>query len=177
MAQYPVITAGARITADLLSSMIPNYVIKTADTVRASVITSAADPDLVTGTLAAGGVYHVYFHVRFSGLQPAGLRTAWIVPSGTTGNRGVMGPAHINAINATDAVVESMRWAIHAFGTNVPWTNPRNSTANQTWLIEEAIVTIGATAGTISLGWGQNVSNATGSIIFANSFVRWQQVG
>lgn len=177
MAQYPVITAGTRITADLLSSMMPNYVIKPADTSRASNVTPTADPDLVTGTLSAGGVYEIEFCVRFASLQAAGIRTLWLVPSGTTGNKHVAGPAATNAANATDAVVLDMRWAIHGYATNTLYTDPRNSVSNQTWFYEKAILSVGATAGTVSLSWAQNVTNATGTIVNANSYVKWQQVG
>lgn len=177
MAQYPVITAGTKVTADLLNSMIPNYAIKPADTTRASTVTLAADPDLVTGTLSAGGVYAVEFHIRFGALSAAGIRTDWTVPTGTTGNREVYGPAATNATNATDAVVLDMRWAVHGYGTAVIYTDPRNSVGNQTQIVEHAIVAVGGTAGTVALRWAQNVTNATGTVVNAVSYVRWQQVG
>ncbi len=166
-----------RVTDSLLNSMLPNYVIKPADTTRASNVTLAADPDLVTGTLSAGGVYAVEFHVRFAALSAAGIRTDWTVPAGTTGNRDVLGPAATNATNATDAVVLDMRWAVHGYGTFVIYTDPRNSVTNQTHFIEKAIVSVGGTAGTVALRWAQNVTNATGTIVNAVSYVKWQQVG
>lgn len=176
MAQFPVITAGTRITADLLSSMFDNYVIKPADTTRASTVTPTADPDLVTGTLSAGGVYAVEFHIRFAGLQAAGLRTQWLVPSGTTGNKDTLGPGSANAVQ-TDANTTEMRWAVHGYGTQVGYTNPRNSVSLQSHLVEKALVSVGSTAGTVSLAWAQFVSNATGSLVVANSYVKWRQVG
>jgi hypothetical protein len=177
VAQYPVITAGTRITDSLLSSMIPQYVIKPADTTRASTVTPTSDPDLVTGTLSAGGVYAVEFHLRFASLQAAGIRTQWAVPSGTTGNRDTLGPAATNAANANDGVVLDMRWAVFNYVTAVVYTDPRNSVTLQAPIIEKAIVSIGGTAGTVALQWAQNVTNATGTVVNAVSYVRWQQVG
>lgn len=176
MSQYPALNAGTRITADLLAAMVPDFAIKSADTTRASTVSPTADPDLVTDTLSAGGVYYVKFVFRFACLQAAGIRTLWLVPTGTTGNKCVAGPAHTNAANATDAVVLDMRWAVHGYATNVLYTDPRNSTSNQTWAYEESFVSVGSTAGTVGLSWAQNVTNATGSIINAQSYVTWQQV-
>lgn len=176
MSQYPALNAGTRITADLLGAMVPNYAIKAADTTRASTVTPTADPDLITDTLTAGGVYYVRFCVRFAALTAAGLRTAWNVPTGTTGNKSVMGPGQTNAANATDAIVLDLRWAVHGYATNCLYTDPRNSTTNQTFVVEEAMVAVGSTAGTVGLTWAQNVTNATGSIVNNNSYVMWQQV-
>jgi hypothetical protein len=174
--QYPNITAGLRLTADVLNAMTPTWVIKPADTTRASTVTATSDPDLVTDTLTAGGVYYVKFVIRFAALTAAGLRTAWLVPSGTTGNKCVMGPGQTNAANATDAIVLDMRWAVHGYATNCLYTDPRNSTTNQTFVIEEALVSIGSTAGTIAMQWAQNVTNATGTIVNNNSYIMWQQI-
>lgn len=177
MAQYPVITAGTRITDALLSSMIPNWVIKPADTTRASNVTLATDPDLITGTLSAGGVYAIEFHIRFASLSAAGIRTAWVVPSGTTGNRDTQGPAQTNATNATDSVVLDMRWGSTSLTGTVFYTDTRNLIVQSEHVLEKAIVSIGGTAGTVGLQWAQWTTNATGSVINAQSYVKWQQVG
>jgi hypothetical protein len=177
VAQYPVITAGTtEITADLLNSMFPQSVDKNADTARNTTTVVASDPDLVTGTLTAGGVYYVKFHVRFTGLQAAGLKTAWLVPAGTTGNRDCDGPGSANAVQVDGNTTELKR-ATNSYATNVSYTNPRNSTSLQTYLVEQARVTIGATAGAITLQWSQATSNATDTTVKASSFVEWRRVG
>lgn len=176
MAQYPVITAGVKLTADLLASMLPQYVIKTADTTRTSTAALANDPDLVTGTLTAGGVYDVEFHVIFGALQAAGIRTAWSVPAGTTGNRRTLGPGSANATEANANTTE-MRWSVVPYATAALYTDPRNAAASLTHLVEKALVTIGATAGPITFQWAQNVSNATGTVVSATSYVTYRQVG
>lgn len=175
MSQYPVIAAGARITAGLLQSMLPNLTIKPADTPATSDITLDNDPDLVTDTLSAGGVYEVQFHLRVSGLTSAGIKTTWLTPSGTTGNRDCAGPGSANAVDGNANTTE-MRWAVHGYGTSVIYTNPRNSTSLQTWLYEKSLVTIGATAGVINLRWAQNASAATATYVAAGSYVTWKQV-
>lgn len=177
MTTYPDTTAGVRVTSDLLTGMLDNYVLKGADTTRASTVTNATDPDLQTGTLQANGVYLVEFMIQYAGLSAAGLRTAWSVPTGTTGNKKVLGPAQTNATNATDAVVLDMRMAVHNYTTTVLYTNPRNSVTLQTWAWETALVTVGTTSGIIALQWAQNVTNATGSVVASGSYVRYRQIG
>jgi len=120
--------------------------------------------------------YLVRFRCRFSGVQAGGLRTNWSVPSGTTGNRECMGPSQTNAANANDGIVLDMRWAVHGYGTDVAYTDPRNSTGLHTFLEEQSMVSMGSTAGPITLQWAQNVSNATGTVIQGDSWVSWQQV-
>lgn len=176
MSQYPVIAAGARITAGLLQSMLPNYTIKPTDLPKPSDTTLANDPDLSTGTLLAGGVYTVEFHLRISGLQAAGIKTTWAVPTGTTGNREVAGPGSANAVE-NNANTTEMRWSVHGYGTAVAYTNPRNLVSAQVWLLEKALVVVGASDGVITLRWAQNASAATATTVYSGSYVKWKREG
>lgn len=175
--QWPVVTSGiTRVDATLLSSMLPTFTIKGSDTTKVSDVTLANDPDLFTDTLTAGGVYVVEFHIRFGALQAAGIKTTWLTPAGTSGNRDVAGPGSANVFE-TNANTTEMRWSVHGFGTTVAYTNPRNSIANQSWLYEKSLITLGATAGPVNFRWAQNASSATGSVVFSSSYARWQRVG
>jgi hypothetical protein len=176
VSQWPVITAGTRLTADLLSSMLPNIVIKPTDLARPSTTTPTNDPDLVTDTLTAAAVYLVEFHVTFGALLAAGLKTAWSVPSGTTGLRQTLGPGSANAAEGNANTTE-MKWTVSQFTTQIPYTDPRNSVTLVSHLIEKSLVTMGATAGPINFQWSQNATSATGSVVAANSYVKWQRVG
>jgi hypothetical protein len=69
-----------------------------------------------------------------------------------------------------------MRWARNTYGTSVAYTSPRNSTS-LTFLKEEAVVAVGSTAGSVTLQWAQNASNATGTVVATGSFVRFRQIG
>jgi hypothetical protein len=176
VAQYPVITASSRLTAELLASMVDNYAIKPSDLPKTSNVTLANDPDLTTATLTANGIFAVEFHVRFAGLQAAGIKTAWSVPAGTTGNRDTLGPGSANVAEAGANTTE-LHWGVFPYATAVAYTNPRNNAANYTHLIEKALVSIGATAGAVVLQWAQNVTNVTATTVAANSYVKWRQVG
>ena len=175
MAQYPVVGGGTPVDDQFLSDMIDNYVIKAADATPRVNSTLAADPDL-TFPVVANALYEVTFNIRWAGLQAAGLRTDWTVPAGTTGNRECMGPGSANAVQA-DANTTELRWAVHGYGTACLYTNPRNSVSLQTMTIEHALLAVGATAGSCTLRWAQNVTNATGSLVNANSFVKYRRIG
>lgn len=175
MSQYPVLGGGTRVDDQFLSDLIDNYVIKPADATPRVAATLVADPDL-TFPVVANAVYDVLFNFRWAGLQAAGLRTSWSVPSGTTGNRECLGPGSSN-VAQTDANTTEMRWAVHGYGTAVLYTDPRNSASLQTFTWEQAILSVGSTAGNVTLNWGQNVANATGSLINATSYVKWRRIG
>lgn len=175
MSQYPDIAGATKVDDTLLTAMLPNYVIKPADATPRTATTQVADPDL-TFAVVANAVYDVTFRIRWAGLLAAGLATAWTVPTGTSGNRECMGPGTANA-SESNANTSTMRWAVHGYGTVCNYTNPRNSTSLQTWSEEHAIVAVGSTAGSITLTWGQWTANATGSLINAQSYVKYRRIG
>ena len=175
MAQYPIIGGGTQVDDEFLASMLDNWIIKPADAPGRVAATLVNDPDL-TFPVVANALYEVEFIIRFAGLQVAGLRTAWAVPAGTTGNRLVGGPGSANVVQA-DANTTDMRWAIHGYATAVGYTDPRNSTGLQTWVMEKALVAVGGTAGSITFQWGQLTANATGTIVNANSYAKYRRIG
>jgi hypothetical protein len=175
VSQFPDIAGATKVDDVLLTAMLDNYVIKPADATPRVNATLTADPDL-TFPVVANAVYDVLFNVRWAGLQAAGLRTDWTVPAGTTGNRECLGPGSSN-VAQTDANTTEMRWAVHGYGTAVLYTNPRNSVSLQTFTWEQAILAVGATAGSVTLRWAQNVTNATGSLVNAQSYVKYRRIG
>jgi hypothetical protein len=175
MAQYPIVGGGTPVDDQFLSDMLDNYTIKPADATPRVAATLVNDTDL-TFPVVANAVYDVLFNVRWAGLLAAGLRTAWSVPSGTTGNRECMGPGSANAASG-DANTTELRWAVHGYATAVLYTNPRNSVSLQTQTWEQAILSVGSTAGSCTFQWGQNVANATGSLVVANSYVKYRRIG
>jgi hypothetical protein len=175
MSQYPVLGGGTRVDDQFLSDLIDNYVIKPADATPRTATTQVADTDL-TFPAVAGAVYDVTFRIQFSALLAAGLATSWSVPSGTTGNRLVLGPGSGNAADSA-ANNSSMRTGVHAYTTVIAYTSPRNTISAQVWAEEKAVLSIGATSGAVTLFWGQWTANATGSLVNANSFVKYRRIG
>lgn len=147
---------------------------KTTSETRASTSAVTVDADLKTTTLKAGVSYYVEFHIRFASLLAPGFRTRWFVPAGTNGVKETMGPASTN-VAQTDANSTTMRWAVHQYATDTGYTNPRNDVGLQTHLIEKSVV-VPAVDGIVQFGWAQLASNATGTVVFQGSFVRWHRM-
>lgn len=174
MAVYPAYTAGQRLTAALLTSMQTQEVVKVAnETVTSS--TTLQDDDELTFPVVANASYDIEFCIRFAGLNAAGLKTAWSVPSGTSGLKLVSGPGSANATEANANTTE-MRWAVHATSTVVNYTDPRNSASSQTFAVERSRLDIAATPGDVTLQWAQLASNGTGTVVALGSYVRYRRV-
>jgi len=167
VATYPPISAGQRITAGLLTAMLPNVIVKPTTTARASTTTFANDPDLQT-TLAANAQYYVEFRLMAAALSTADFRTQWTVPTGASGLKGVMGPAggstpDNNGDNLT------VRLGVHQFGTAVVYQGARNDNTLAFYVNEWGVITTGAAGGTLALAWAQGTSNATATQLFGGS--------
>lgn len=162
MSTYPPILAGQRITASLLTLMLPNVVYKVASEDRSSTTTLTADSDL-QATLAANAVYHVTMHIHYATTTAAGFQTDWATPSGATGGRSsVSAGAASNTYSDTTG-----NFGVHNFNTAVNHGN-RNSSTNQLWLMEEGLITT-TSGGTLALRWAQVASNAAATRVGSNS--------
>lgn len=159
MSQYPVIYAGQKITGALLTSMETIDVWKTANTDRAATTTLADDPDL-TVTLEANATYRVIFRLFYAALDVARFKTAWTVPSGTTGNRAAVGPDQGVILSGTSSGGQG-RWGVHNYTTACTY-GTRDSAVNLCSAVEESIV-VTTTSGTLAIQWAQVTSNATAS--------------
>lgn len=175
MSQYPDVAGATKVDDVFLAAFLDNYVIKAADATPRVNATLTADPDL-TFPVVANALYEVLFNIRWAGLLAAGLRTDWTVPSGTTGNRCCLGPGSANAAQV-DANTTEMKWGVFPYGTAVLYTDPKNANTLQVFTEEKALLAVGATAGSVTLRWAQNVTNATGTIVNAQSYVKYRRIG
>lgn len=176
MARYPVPAIGQRFTADFVASMLPDFVIKTADTTRPNTIAMANDPELVTPTLDINGVYEVELFANISGLQIAGFRIDWTVPAGATGFRRCLGSSETAATSGT-GIASDMKWNVQGYGTAVQYGTHKNAVGQLVWVYETTLLTMGATAGTVQIRTAQSTANVTGSVIHAGSYIKYRRVG
>ncbi len=172
MSKFPDITVGDLWTADLAASMLPDEIIKTTATIRASTTTLSDDPDLTVPVLA-NATYFIEMYIRYVSLSTPLFRTAWNSPAGATGNRAVLGPAS-TALDTNGDPVQMHSSAI-PLSTGITYGD-LDSTANQAWALETAIVVIGGTAGNVALQWAQSVSNASNTAVSAGSYIRSKRV-
>lgn len=167
MATYPVIEVGDIITADLLTSMQPNYIVKSANQSIISSTTFQTDTELVTPSLAVG-MWEVYFNLIFT--SACAIKLQWTNTGTMANNRRANGPGS-SATTAEDNATG--RYSLSGFGTPVVYGF--RSGTNQ-YRVEE-LATVNVTgAGAITLQWGQNVSTATNTTCVATSYVRTKQI-
>lgn len=170
MPQYPNVLAGQRITADLMLSMLPTFVVKPANTDRASTATPADDPDM-TVQLEANAVYHIEIFVHYAAITAAGFQTTWNVPAGASGLKWSFGSGSTQV--ARDNV--PMRVGVHGL-TVVCEYGDGASASNQLGAFEQGVVTT-TNAGTFALSWSQAASNATATRVGSGSFLRVTRLG
>lgn len=173
MSLYPVVAAGKRVQALMLQGMIENVVVKPTSTDRASTTTLTIDPDLQFAA-EANAIYWVRFQLWISAITAGEVATDWTVPTGVTGNRSVQGPG--SAATDTSADNISVRHGVHAYTTDINY-GCRNNAANHFLVIEESVVEVGATAGTIGLNWAQAASSATATQMRAGSTLMYRRIG
>lgn len=155
--QLPV--AGTRITAALLGKAIPGFAYKAAQTSLSSSTALTADPDLVVA-LNASTVYEVRMVLaNCSGGASGGLSYAFTVPAGTTGDY----CAVQNSLAGTIQLLDSGSWTA-TLATN----------CNAGVLVTGLLIT-GGNAGNLTLTWAQNTSNATATVVGADSFLSARQ--
>lgn len=177
MSKFPVLFAGQRFTATLAGQMEPDYYVKGAATARASTTTVTDDPDLVIPVLA-GEVCLCEFWVKYNSpaiTTPPLLKTQWGSPSGTSFNRQVTGPGSASPGDSGADNIGS-HWGVHGQATAETY-GPRGTGGQQLWLMEWAVVTVGGTAGNITLQWAQTVSNTNPVTVANGSFARHTRIG
>lgn len=181
MAKYPNITAGRRLDAALLSSMLPEYVHKTANTDRTATTTLADDPDLTIG-LEASAKYCVEFFIYYGGSHnddSAGdgdFVTSWSVPTDASGLKSVIGPGIDAGTESGAASVDQIRLGVHQLATNVAYACVRDQTGLLQLAYEQGIVTTDD-AGPLTLQWAQEDSDATATRVAIGSFMRVTRIG
>jgi len=174
MSSYPPIAAGQRITAGLLAAMIPQVIVKTVATDRASTIVPAIDPDL-QANLEANSVYLVEFTCYFAATNAVDVKTEWAVPTNAAGLKSVIGPAS-TATTEANADGVSVRLGTHQFDTDMVYAGVRNDNTLAFRVREEGVVTT-TNSGVVGISWAQGTSSATAATLFAASYMTVRKIG
>jgi hypothetical protein len=169
---YPTWLPGQRITAALLAAGQTILVLKSANQDVTNTTTLQNDTEL-TYPLAANGIYRVRIVIfALSASATPDLKTAWAVPTGTSGLKMCQGPTD-TAASFTSRTNTAARMSGHAFTTTVVYQVDTAAVAIE----EEGIVTVGSTAGNVTLQWTQNTANATATSVLASSFLTVERLG
>ncbi|AZM91428.1 hypothetical protein [Streptomyces sp. W1SF4] len=164
---YPVISAGQRITAGLLTSMLPSPVVKAADEPRASTTTNANDSHLLV-PVAANATYLMSGMLLYSARTDTDIKIGFTGPSGAT----LDWIAHGQPQDGTGGVSTGMvvdKQSIGATAFPLGGYGAENTTVMTAPLFGRLVTS--ASAGTLQLNWAQRVTNATSSIMRAGSWI------
>jgi len=172
MSQYPVLYAGQRFTAALASSMLWLDAFKTASTDRTSTTTITADPELQIA-VEANAEYEFQFMLRIGGNTTGKIDIQMTTPSGATGSYSCTRLSTSATADSGDATeVRTSPRILYNVETTF---NPISTSAHQVLIGSGRLIT-SSTAGTFSVDWAQNVSNATATTMHQDSFIKLRRI-
>ncbi len=166
MARYPEILAGNRITAQLLDSMLPDEVAKTATQGVTSSTTLVDDAELFVA-VEASATYHVELFLLHDS-DPAGdFKLGWTAPSGATMTWGGHAAGAAETSSAAATTVNMRTRLISETEGGLGGADGGGTTAfYQGYLITST------TAGNLQFQFAQQTSNAQASNCRAGSILR-----
>jgi len=164
---YPAISAGQRITATLLTSMLPITIRKPADQSVTSSTTLTNDNDLVA-SLEANATYELEGYLMAFGSTPGvgDMKIDFTIPSGATMKYTSFGVVASSPATSYEATVNASSTA-RAIGTNG---------STDMGVPIRADIVMGSTAGSVQLRFAQNSSNATATGFRAGSRLRFRRI-
>lgn len=174
MSKYPDLLSGQRFTAAVAASIVPDIIVKTAVTDRASTTTLAADPELQGLALGIGTWWvRVCIFATTPTTSTQKIKTQW----GFTGTwnspiRMCIGPGSTNTAARTDVTpaqyngVATSSDATYSFAA---------STGFNTFTEECFAVTV-TVAGTMSFNWAQSASSANVTSVKPGSSIMAKQI-
>jgi len=168
---YPTPLAGQRLTANLLRSMQPQTVRKTADTSRSATTTTTADPHL-TFEVEANAVYIWDGWVKYFADPAADLTVDFTVPTNALGEWNGFA-----AGSGTTGVGVTTGYSIRTEANDVSQGRNFYGTTDLTHgVILHGLLRVSSTPGTFSLDWAQGTSNAIATVLYTDSWLRFQRI-
>ncbi|PBC71588.1 hypothetical protein BX265_6198 [Streptomyces sp. TLI_235] len=171
MATYPSIAAGQRITGSLLTSMLPLEAWKMGDTPRDTTTTTTADPDLAL-SVEATATYRLAGMLAYGVRSDTDLKFGFSAPASST----LVWHGHCQA-TGTAGTTGSAIFDVQSIGTTS--YAPGGAAADNTTImvvVLHGLLTTSITAGTFSLNWAQNTSNAVAAILKAGSHLTLKRI-
>ncbi|MGJ5831438.1 hypothetical protein [Streptomyces ossamyceticus] len=167
---YPSYAGGQRLRASLLRAALPQTVRKTADTSRAAT-TTFADDDHLTYTVEANAVYVMDGALKYFADNTPDIKVQFTTPSGTLGEWMWLMPG--SGTLATGTAGYSIRTETNDVGGSRTGYGTSDSTM---FTPISGLWRIGSTAGSITLQWAQNTSNATATVMYTDSWLRFLRI-
>ena len=169
MSVYPVISAGQRGMASVLTAMQTQTAWKDGDTTIQSDSSLNDDPDLVL-PVEANANYVIYGYLKYLGSTVGDFKYQLTGPTGATGSWGAYQLGPLGATTSQDAK-ESLRTTIGA-----PRSVPSVSTGSGQVIMITGFLRISSTAGNLVVQWSQDTSTAADTTLQSDSFIQLQRV-
>jgi len=179
---FPTLLAGQRITAGLLTSMLPQVGRKPADTSRTSNNVQAPDPH-IQFSVVAGGVYTVSGYILYDSDAAVDIILSFQSPSGTNGRWTGYG-------TGTTVVSGTAGGGTQQNSTSTWGYTLRNEYSDitqtrtfgglgvgqpQTVMID-ATLRVGVNSGAFGLQWSQATSSAIATTVYTDSWLSLQRI-
>lgn len=177
---YPTISGGQRITAELLTSMLPQVARKTADTSITASATTVADTHMQF-TVVANAVYVWNAWIIYDGHIDGDLNVDFTAPTGSEGEWGGMGAGRpVTGASSTPTLrIDTAGVSGYMVRTETSDVTSARSfgclgVGTTMSLLLVGTLRVGSTAGTFSLDWAQQASHATATTLYTDSYM-WLQ--
>lgn len=160
----PTFNAGTVPTAADWQTLLPIRVKKTVDQTIASSATLTNDTALVSPTLVSGAEYEVNTLLIYTAGAAAsvnGIKFGWTAPASST-----LDWVPYSKIDTDGTSTNSPLWIIYRSLTDTIFSGGAGTAACCAHIY--GYLTVG-TAGVLQFQWAQNTSNATGTVVKANS--------
>jgi len=167
---YPTLAAGQRFTAAVARSMLPQTVRKTADENRQAT-TTFEDDDHLTFEVEAGGVYRMNGAIKYFADPTPDIKLQFTTPTGTLGEWWWNMPGSGTATTGTTG------YSIRTETNDVSGSRTGYGTSDSTMFTPiGGLWRVGSTAGSITLQWAQNTSNAIATVLYTDSYLEFRRI-
>jgi len=166
MAKYPALRVGQRWTADLASSMLPDYAYKVGTTARISTTTRTSDPDLQL-SVAADALYELHLSAQFTSAAAADISIGFSGPSGA-GMQWEIASLELSATGFTGDLTGA-----YALGSAV---TVAGLSPTGTPIVISGFLDTASTAGTLAFQWAQGTSTASNTTALSGSWMKLTRI-
>ena len=153
---------------------------RTSDaTPKASTTTVTADTQ-ITFTVDANATYTIEGFLKYSG--PGDFQMGWSIPTGALGEwhgigNGTTVASSSNSNTIQTDVSTSWGYTLRTESTDIAATRTYGGISTNTYGVQvRGTLRVSSTGGTFALTWAQGSSNATGTILYTDSYIRLEKV-
>lgn len=178
---YPTWVGGQDITADLLNSMLPKVMRKTADETRTSTTTTTQDAELFM-PVEANAVYVWHGWLKYGGNAAGDIAVDFTVPTGALGEwaahgvgEPVIGASAAPALQTDTAGIRG--YMLRTETNDVDQFRTYGVITGSTLsIILYGTLRTSSTAGTFALTWAQGTSSASATTLYTDSWLSVQRI-